>query len=86
MATSREAWNTVDTATFIDDLALSLNTQQQIHVKIASGAEASAELGLNIYEEKRNILKYNAGISNQITLDDETLEEAEAIYGPKQHQ
>ncbi|VDP43459.1 unnamed protein product [Schistosoma curassoni] len=47
--------------------------------KTPSVAAVSASIGLNIHKGKTKVLKYNTENTNPITLDDETLEDAESF-------
>ncbi|VDP67316.1 unnamed protein product [Schistosoma curassoni] len=74
--TARNPLNDLD---FVYDLALLSHTYQQMQVKTTSVAAASASVRLNIHMAKTNIIKYNTENTNNITLDEETLEEVKTF-------
>lgn len=55
------------------------HTLQQIKVKTASAATASAAVRLNIHKLKTNIPKYNSEKTHEITLDGEALEQVKTF-------
>ncbi|VDP85795.1 unnamed protein product [Schistosoma mattheei] len=69
------AQNHLDDLDFADDLALLSRTHEQMQIKIASVAAASASVGLNIQKGKTKVLKFKVENSNPISLDGETLED-----------
>ncbi|VDO67626.1 unnamed protein product [Schistosoma margrebowiei] len=74
---SGKPWNTVESWMQLDVLnftyypALLFYAQQNIQVKTASVAAASAVTYINIHRVKSKILKYNTTSTNQITFDGE---------------
>ncbi|VDP47093.1 unnamed protein product [Schistosoma margrebowiei] len=62
-----------------DDLALLPHSQQQMQEKMTRVAAASAAVGLNIHKRKSKILRYNTACTNQITIDEEHLEDAKTF-------
>ncbi|VDP65756.1 unnamed protein product [Schistosoma mattheei] len=71
------AQNQLDDVDFADDLALLSHTHEQMQIKTASVTAFSASVGLNIHKGKTKVHKFKAENSNPITLDGETLEDAE---------
>ncbi|VDP19799.1 unnamed protein product [Schistosoma margrebowiei] len=69
------ARNRLDDLNFVYDLALLSHTYQQMQMKTTSVAAASVSVRLNMNMDKTNIIKYNTENTNNITLDEETLEE-----------
>ncbi|VDO90203.1 unnamed protein product [Schistosoma curassoni] len=64
---------------FTDDMVLLSHTQQQRQEKTTSVEEASASAGLNIYQGKSKIIRYNTACDNRITLDEEDLEDVKTF-------
>ncbi|VDO99963.1 unnamed protein product [Schistosoma curassoni] len=58
----------LDGLDFADDLALLLQSQQQIQKKTTSVSSTSTAVGLNIHKGKSKILRYNTACNNPITL------------------
>ncbi|VDO98407.1 unnamed protein product [Schistosoma curassoni] len=78
----RIAWVQLDDLDFADDLALLSRTQQQMQMKKASVAEASASVGFNIHKGKSKVLKYNTENTNINTLGRETQEGVKTLTCP----
>ncbi|VDP43953.1 unnamed protein product, partial [Schistosoma curassoni] len=68
-----------DDLDFTDNLALLLQSQQQMHEKTTSVAAASAAIGLNIHKGKRMVLRYNTTCTDSITTDGEDLEDVKSF-------
>ncbi|VDP30539.1 unnamed protein product [Schistosoma margrebowiei] len=62
-----------------DNPALLSRTHEQIQMKTTSVAEESASINFKIHNEKGNILKSNTERTKLVTLDGETLTEAETF-------
>ncbi|VDP62419.1 unnamed protein product [Schistosoma curassoni] len=60
-------------------LDLLSHTHEQMQIKTASVAAVYASVGLNIHNEKTNVLKYNTENTNPNTLDGQTLEDVECF-------
>ncbi|VDO82612.1 unnamed protein product [Schistosoma mattheei] len=65
----------LDDLDFADDLALLSHTQQV--QETTSVAAASAAVGPHIYKGESKILRYNTTCTNRITIDGETLKDAD---------
>ncbi|VDP15509.1 unnamed protein product [Schistosoma margrebowiei] len=65
----------LDDLDFADDLALLLQSQQQMQEKTISVAAAPAAVGLNIHKGKGKIIRYNTACINPVTIDGEDLED-----------
>ncbi|VDO91654.1 unnamed protein product [Schistosoma curassoni] len=69
----------LDDLNLADDVVLLSHTQQQKQMKTTNVASVSESVGLKIYKGKSKILKHNEENISPITLDGETLEEAESF-------
>ncbi|VDP76137.1 unnamed protein product [Schistosoma mattheei] len=69
----------LDDLHFADDLALLLQSQQQIQEKTTSVAAASAAVGLSIRKGKSKILRYSTVCTNPVTMDGEDLEDVKTF-------
>ncbi|VDO59757.1 unnamed protein product [Schistosoma curassoni] len=74
-----KAQNQLDDLDFAGDLALLFHTHEQMQIKTASVAAVCASVGVNIHKGKTKVLKFKTENSNPITLDVETLEDAESF-------
>ncbi|VDO60334.1 unnamed protein product [Schistosoma curassoni] len=69
------AQNQLDGLDFANDVSLVSHTHEQMQIKTASVAAASASVGFSIHKGKTKVLKFKTEKSNPITLDGETLED-----------
>ncbi|VDO84479.1 unnamed protein product [Schistosoma margrebowiei] len=73
------AQNQLDDFDFADDLALLSHTHEQMQIKTANVTAVTISVGLSIHKGKTKILKFKTKNSNPVTLDGETLEDAESF-------
>ncbi|VDP38288.1 unnamed protein product [Schistosoma margrebowiei] len=73
------AQNQLDDLDFADNLALLSHTHEQMQIKTTHVAGVSESVGLKIHKRKNKVLKFKTENSNPITLDGETLEDAESF-------
>ncbi|VDP16193.1 unnamed protein product [Schistosoma margrebowiei] len=70
----------LDDLEFADDLDLLSHTQQQMHEKTTSVAEASATVGLDIQNGRVKIVRYNTACTNRTILDGDLEDAKTSIY------